>query len=87
MKCPDCQTENKANLRFCKKCGKDLTALPKWYPDLKWHLKTLSVIYLILIIFFFAMSHFLHKLPPPYDQRLIPKETTPWLYPHKMPPP
>ncbi|PIS47761.1 MAG: hypothetical protein COT17_01815 [Elusimicrobia bacterium CG08_land_8_20_14_0_20_51_18] len=83
MKCPDCGHDNKSSSKLCKKCGKDLTLPPAWFPDTKWHLKTLSVIYLILIIGFFAASHFLHKVPPPYDQRIIAPEMTPWLYPHK----
>ncbi len=87
MKCPDCATENRASVRFCKKCGKDLTAVPIWFPDLKWHLKTLSIIYLALIALYFSLGTFLKKLPPPYDQRILPAETTPWLYPHKIPQP
>lgn len=87
MKCPDCSTENKGNIKFCRKCGKDLTMPPVWFPDLKWHLKTLAVIYLVLITLYFSVGHMLRKLPPPYDQRNIPAETTPWLYPHKVPAP
>ncbi|MEW6013244.1 MAG: hypothetical protein AB1602_07590 [Elusimicrobiota bacterium] len=84
MKCPDCGFDNKPNLKFCKKCGKDLTLPPSWFCDTKWHIKTLSIIYVSLIVFYFIASYFLHKLPPPYNQRIIPKEMTPWLYPKKQ---
>ena len=87
MKCPDCGYENKSMLKFCKKCGKDLTLPPAWFPDIKWHLKTLSIIYLVLIIGFFAINRILNKLPRPYDQRIIPSEMTPWIYPHTKPQP
>jgi hypothetical protein len=87
MKCPNCGYENRATLKLCKKCGRDLTLPPVWFPDWKWHLKTLSWIYLILIALFFIVSHILHKLPPPYNMRKIPEEMTPWLNPHKIPPP
>ncbi|MBI4655440.1 MAG: zinc ribbon domain-containing protein [Elusimicrobia bacterium] len=87
MKCPNCGYENRANFKFCKKCGNDLTLPPAWFPTWKWHLKTLSWIYLILIAVFFIASYFLRKLPPPYHIRKIPDEMTPWLHPHKVPPP
>ena len=85
MKCTNCGQENRAALKFCKKCGLDMTLPPAWFPDWRWHLKTLSWIYLILIAGFFTVSYVLHKLPPPYDQRQIPAEMTPWLNPHKVP--
>lgn len=84
MKCPNCAQENKSSTRFCKKCGRDLTLPPVWFPDWRWHLRALSWIFLALIVFFFTASHLLHRLPPPYDQRDIPKEMTPWLNPHKI---
>jgi len=85
MKCTNCGQENRAALKFCKKCGVDLTLPPAWFPDWRWHLKALSCIYLILVALFFTVSYLLHKLPPPYDQRQIPPEMTPWLNPHKVP--
>ena len=87
MKCTNCGQENRSTLKFCKKCGTDMTMPPAWFPDWKWHLKTLSWIYLTLIVGFFAVSYLLHKLPPPYDQRQMPPEMTPWLNPHKIPAP
>jgi len=87
MKCLNCGQENKATLKFCRKCGRDLTLPPVWFPDWKWHLRTLSWIYIGVTIFFFAASWLFHKLPPPYDQRQIPAEMTPWLNPHKVPGP
>jgi len=87
MKCVNCGQENRATLKFCKKCGADMTLPPVWFPDWKWHLKTLSWIYISGTVFFFLLSWALHKLPPPYDQRAIPAEMTPWLNPHKVPQP
>lgn len=87
MKCTNCGQENRSTLKFCKKCGTDLTMPPAWFPDWKWHLKTLSWIYLTLIVGFFAVSYLLHKLPPPYNQRQMPPEMTPWLNPQKTPAP
>jgi hypothetical protein len=83
MKCPHCGFENKKITKYCVKCKKDMTAPPEWFCDTRWHIKTLSIIYIVLIIGYFIISHILHKLPPPYDQRIIPPEMTPWLYPHK----
>jgi len=79
MKCLNCGFENKGLTKLCKKCGSDLTLPPAWFPNWKWHLKTLSWIYISLIIAFFVISFILHKLPPPYDQRDISPEMTPWL--------
>jgi len=87
MKCLNCGAENRAALKFCKKCGRDLTLPPVWFPDWRWHLKTLSWIYITVTVAFFAMSWLLRKLPPPYDQRQIPAEMTPWLNPNKVPAP
>lgn len=86
MKCPNCGYENRPTLKYCKKCARDLTLAPIWFPNWRWHLKVLSVIYLILIVGFFVIRFLLHKLPPPYNIRQIPPEMTPWLYPHKVPP-
>jgi len=82
MKCPSCGQENKEGTKICKKCDRDLTLPPAWFPGWKWHVKTLSIIYLVLIAFFFTAKHYLAKLPPPYNIRTIPSEMTPWLYPH-----
>ena len=87
MKCINCGQENKVIAKFCKKCGRDMTLPPVWFPDWKWHLRTLAVIYVSLIAVFFLLRFLLHKLPPPYHIREIPPEMTPWLHPHKIPPP
>ena len=55
------------------------TAPALWTPTWAWHLKTLAVIYLLLTIVFFAVDHFLSRLPEPYRLRDIPPEMTPWL--------
>ena len=87
MKCPNCGYENRAALKLCKKCSSDLTLAPVWFPNWRWHLKTLSWIYITLIAVFFATSFLLKKLSPPHDIRKIPPQMTPWLYPHKTPAP
>lgn len=81
MRCPNCGFDNKTNVKFCKKCSYDLTKPPVWFCDAKWHIKTLLVIYISLTILYFTIGPILRKLPPPYDQRIIPKEMTPWLNP------
>lgn len=85
MKCTNCGQDNRAALKLCRKCGADLTLPPAWFPGWKWHLKTLSWIYIALIVVFFGLSYLLHKLPPPYDQRQISPEMTPWLNPRVVP--
>ena len=79
MKCINCGQENKDTAKACKKCGRDLTIPPAWFPDAKWHLRTLGIIYACLIVFYFGVSYLLRKLPKPYHIRKIPIEMTPWL--------
>ena len=81
MKCMNCGQENKDTAKACKKCGRDLTIPPAWFPDAQWHLRTLGVIYACLIVFYFGVSYLLRKLPKPYHIRKIPIEMTPWLRP------
>ncbi len=45
-----------------------------WFPDLRWLLKVLIIVYVISIVGFFVANYFLK----PY-MRDIPKEITPWL--------
>jgi hypothetical protein len=52
---------------------------PLWRPTWKWHLKTLGVVYLVLVAFYFAVDRWLSRLPPPYRLREAPPEMTPWL--------
>jgi len=85
MKCFNCGQENKDTARACKKCGRDMTLPPVWFPDWRWHVRTLATIYTVLIIAFFAAKWLLRRLPPPYDIRDIPADMTPWLK-HKTPP-
>jgi hypothetical protein len=54
---------------------------PPWYPDGKWHLKTLGIIYAVLVVAYFGVSAALSTLPRPYHIRRIPMEMTPWLNP------
>jgi hypothetical protein len=79
MICLVCQTENKENAKNCRKCGTDLSLEPLWRPTLKWHAKTLGIIYVVLIIAYIAISQFLSRIPPPYRMRDVPQEITPWL--------
>src|SRR5690349_359422 len=50
-----------------------------WRPDWKWHLRTLLIIYAVLVVAYFGLSRFLSKVPEPWRMRDIPKEMTPWL--------
>ncbi|MFA5139494.1 MAG: zinc-ribbon domain-containing protein [Elusimicrobiota bacterium] len=79
MKCPNCSQENKDTAKVCKKCGRDLTMPPAWFPDWRWHTRTLAVIYLCVTVFYLATTFALRQLPKPYDIRQIPPELTPWL--------
>ena len=54
---------------------------PPWFPDAKWHMRTLALIYAVLIATYFTVSHLLSRLPKPYVLRRIPMEMTPWLHP------
>lgn len=81
MKCPACAAENKDAAKACKKCGRDFTAPPAWFPDTAWHLRTLGIIYACLIVFYYGVSAALARLPKPYNLRQIPVEMTPWLAP------
>lgn len=75
MKCPKCHSENKEGSISCKKCGHDFSKSPNlWKPSWKWYIKTLGIIYAILIVVFFALNIILK----PY-MRQIPKDLTPWL--------
>lgn len=79
MKCPSCSQENKEKAKTCKKCGREMSLPPAWFPDARWHLKTLGLIYLGVIIFYYSVSFLLKRLPKPYNIRKIPIEVTPWL--------
>lgn len=79
MKCLNCGQENKDAAKACKKCSRDLTVPPAWFPDARWHVKTLGMIYAGLIVFYFGVSFMLKTLPRPYHLRQIPPEMTPWL--------
>lgn len=79
MKCASCGQDNKESAKLCKKCGRDLAVPPSWFPDARWHLRTLGVIYAGLIVLYFGVSFALKQLPRPYHLREIPVEMTPWL--------
>ena len=74
MKCYKCGTENKAEIKACRKCGAPLVTKPVWKPTWKWHLKILGIIYLSLIAIFFLLNWLLK----PY-MRKLPQDVTPWL--------
>lgn len=79
MKCMNCGQENKETAKTCRKCSRNLAVPPAWFPDWKWHIKTLGTIYAVLILAYFGISFFLRSLPQPYQVRKIPIEVTPWL--------
>lgn len=81
MKCLSCGQENKDSAKTCRKCQRELHVTPAWFPDAAWHLKTLGIIYVCLIILYYSVSALLRTLPRPYHLRNIPMETTPWLRP------
>jgi len=81
MKCMNCGQENKDTAKTCRKCSRDLTVPPAWFPDARWHLRTLGIIYACLIVGYFGVSLLLRRLPKPYGIRRIPVEMTPWLRP------
>ncbi len=79
MKCLNCGQENKDAAKVCRKCSRDLTIPPAWFPDARWHVRTLGLIYAGLVVFYFGVSAFLKQLPKPYHIRTIAPEMTPWL--------
>lgn len=79
MTCLNCGQENKEGACVCRKCSRSLSIPPAWFPDMRWHLKTLGAIYIALIILYFAVTYALKSLPKPYNIRTMPIEMTPWL--------
>ena len=79
MKCPKCTTENKDQAKVCRKCGLNLQLPPLWQPTWRWHLRTLGIIYALVIVFFFIVKGLLK----PYVRKL-PPEVTPWLHPQSV---
>jgi len=59
----------------CRKCGKSLQLEPLWQPTWNWHMKTLGIIYAIVLVLFFVLKGLLK----PYVRHL-PPEVTPWLH-------
>ena len=80
MKCPQCQVENKDLAKTCRKCGMNLQLPPLWQPTRQWHLKTLGIIYILLIAVFFVTK----SLLKPYVRHL-PADVTPWLHEKSAP--
>ncbi|MDD5304637.1 MAG: hypothetical protein PHS14_16200 [Elusimicrobia bacterium] len=64
-----------------KAAAQEALISPPWFPDAQWHMRTLAVIYGVLIVAYFGISHVLSRLPKPYQLRRIPMEMTPWLNP------
>jgi len=79
VRCASCGQENKDAARACRKCGRDLSVPPAWFPDWKWHARTLGIIYACVTVFYLVVSAVLKRLPEPYNIRRIPPEMTPWL--------
>lgn len=81
MKCVSCGVDNKDTAKACKRCGRDMSVPAAWFPDARWHLKTLGIIYGVLIALYLGVNAVLFTLPKPYQLRKIPVEMTPWLAP------
>lgn len=64
-----------------KAAAQEALISPPWFPDAKWHLRTLGMIYAFLIVAYLGVSSALSHLPKPYTLRRIPMEMTPWLNP------
>lgn len=64
-----------------KAAAQEALISPPWFPDAQWHARTLGIIYGVLIVAYFGISHALSLLPKPYHLRRIPAEMTPWLNP------
>jgi len=64
-----------------KAAAQEALISPPWFPDAKWHARTLGVIYAGLVVVYFGVSYALSHLPKPYKLRRIPMEMTPWLNP------
>lgn len=64
-----------------KAAAQEALISPPWFPDARWHLRTLVIIYGVLIAAYFGISRALSRLPRPYRLRRIPIEMTPWLNP------
>lgn len=79
MKCQNCSQENKDSAQVCRKCGRDLSMPPAWFPDWSWHARTLGIIYACVIVLYFVTTFTLRQLPKPYNIRKIPDNLTPWL--------
>ena len=79
MKCPNCSQENKETAKQCRKCGRDFSVPPAWFPDFKWHARTLGILYALIVVFYLSVNFALRQLPKPYHIRQIPAELTPWL--------
>ena len=58
MKCLQCGKENKETDEFCIKCGAELSSIT-WKPDWKWHIKVLTIIYIILGFGYYMLKIFL----------------------------
>lgn len=81
MKCVSCGVDNKDTAKTCKKCGRDMSIPAAWFPDARWHLRTLAIIYAGLAVLYLVVNALLSGLPKPYHLRKIPIEMTPWLNP------
>lgn len=80
MSMPNPQQPNP--LRKSKKAAaQEALISPPWFPDAQWHARTLVIIYGVLIVAYFGISHALSRLPKPYHLRRIPMAMTPWLNP------
>ena len=52
---------------------------PAWFPDWRWHARTLAIIYTCVTALYLVTTFVLRQLPEPYNIRKVPPEVTPWL--------
>jgi hypothetical protein len=53
---------------------------PLWQPTWHWHLRTLGIVYIVVLVLFFTMKSLLKPFV-----RQLPPEVTPWLHPKSAP--
>ncbi|UPT75967.1 MAG: hypothetical protein M0D55_10015 [Elusimicrobiota bacterium] len=75
------QNPNQQGKKSKKALQQEALISPSWFPDARWHARTLGIIYALLTVAYFGVSHALSMLPKPYNLRRIPVEMTPWLNP------
>ena len=81
MSQPNNPQQSQQSKKAKKAAAQEALISPPWFPDARWHARTLALIYAALVVVYFGVSHALSRLPKPYHLRRIPMEMTPWLNP------